>query len=98
MYELQTMMAELLKLAKSNPDLLFKITPDESYTGWGVEFTKGGWWWETVADSPDEPLESIIKDALVYFDSIADDDIQKQVEAGNEESIQEKTSASDHRG
>lgn len=80
MCELETLMAELLELAKNNPDLLFKITPNEAYTGWGVEFIKGGHWWGIIADYPDEPLTDVIKEALAYFERLTDEFMETELQ------------------
>jgi len=78
MCELEALMAQLLELAKSNHDLLFKICPSDTRTNWMVEFTKGGLWWGVVPDHDDESLIDVIKEVLIYFNSITDEMIQEQ--------------------
>lgn len=84
MNELETMLAKLLELAKDNPDLLFKITPNETYTNWEVEFTKCGYWWGLIGEAR-EPLSDVIKDVIPYFESLTDEDIQERLKEAEEE-------------
>jgi hypothetical protein len=79
MCELEALMEELLELARQNPGLLFRISPNKTYTGWGVEFTKGGHWWGAIATSPEESLKEIIKEALSYFERLTDDVMQSEL-------------------
>ena len=71
MNKLETAMEQLLKLAHSNSDLLFKIAVDETRTKWSVEFTKGGYWWCAIPGN-DETLSDAIIEAITYFESLTD--------------------------
>ena len=77
MNELEASMAQLLELAKNNPDSLFRIWPNEARTKWTVEFTKGNLWWAAWPEG-DETLSDAIQEALPYFDSLTDEIIQKR--------------------
>ncbi len=79
MNDLETALQQLLELAKNNPDLLFKIAPNKTCTGWAVEFTKGGHWWGAVADVPEDNLTSLINAALPYFDSLTEEKMKSEL-------------------
>jgi hypothetical protein len=79
MNELEQLIQQFLELSQNNPELRFKIVPNEKRDGWVVEFTKGGYWWGAIGE-PGEELKDVLKAAIEYFDEVTNVVIQAHKE------------------
>jgi hypothetical protein len=76
MCELEALMQELLELASNNPESLFRLAPNKEGTNWDVLFSKGDVWWMVSADTPNEGINDVLKEALDYFETVTEEVIQ----------------------